>query len=71
MIPERPPLFVMVAGVQMELQDRGPIQPYVRPQRPYLGLEYWRTGQQLTEAQALPLLREVLGPAWMPPEVPA
>jgi hypothetical protein len=54
---ERPAVFVAVAGNSIEIQKRGLLQPYVRPARPVLGIEFWRQGKQLTEAEALPLLQ--------------
>jgi hypothetical protein len=71
-IPERPVLFVAVAGSCIEVQDRGPVvAPYVRPERPALAYEFWREGRQLDIAEALPLLREVMGEEWNIPEVEA
>jgi hypothetical protein len=68
-LPDRPDLFVMVAGDKIEYQARGVLIPYTRPSRPYCGLEYWRTGQQVTESEALPALRAVFGQEWNPPKV--
>ena len=66
MMPGRPPLFVSVASDRMDVRP-GEIQPIVIPARPYLGIEYWQLGKQLTEAEALPFLRYALGEDCRPP----
>jgi len=66
-IPDRPELFVAVAGSGIELQDRGPVQPYVRPRRPLLGIEFWQHGQRIDAAAALSALRRALGEAFALP----
>jgi len=70
-IPDRPEVFVMVAGSGVELQTRGALIPYTRPKRPFRAVEYWRHGRQLSEAEALPYLRAAMGAEWTPPEVAA
>jgi len=65
--PNRPPLFVMVAGERIELQDNGPTLPYVRPTRPYMGIRYWRHGKRLTDAEGVAMARGVMGADWSPP----
>ena len=57
--PDRPPLFVLVGSTATLLagkpEERGPgmISPYVRPRRPYVDIEFWRSGQQLRSAIGL------------------
>jgi hypothetical protein len=66
-ISDRPIIFVTVASNRIEVSDRGPLTPYVRPVRPVLDYEYWRHGRQITEAEAMPFLRAALGESWQPP----
>lgn len=66
-IPERPALFVAIAGTRIEVLDRGPLPPYVRPRPPILDYEFWRHGTPLSDSDALPMLRAVFGPEWTPP----
>jgi hypothetical protein len=71
---DRPALFVAVAGDRIEYSHNknvGPliVQPFVRPARPYLGVEYWRHGEQIPEHRALPVLRGIFGADWTPPEL--
>lgn len=68
-ISERPEVFVMVASNRQEVLNRAPLQPYVRPERPALGYEYWRHGRQIAESEAMPYLQAVLGKEWKVPEV--
>jgi hypothetical protein len=64
----RPALFVAVAAKRYQIN--GPAEagslPVVRPLRPYLGIEYWRHGQQLTRAEVWPELAAMpeLEPLW-------
>jgi hypothetical protein len=66
-IPERPEVFVAVGSARMELQPRGELFPYVRPLRPFLGVEYWRHGQQIPAEEALSFVRAALGAEWEAP----
>jgi hypothetical protein len=72
-IPERPEVFVALAGSRVEIgEPRGPggaLIPYTRPRPPYLGIEYWRHGRRLSEIEAMPFLRAALGDDWKPPAV--
>ncbi len=54
-IPERPELFVAVASYQQTTRYEGPMA-YVTPARPYIEVEYWRHGKQLSEEEAGPIL---------------
>lgn len=71
LIPERPEVFVAVASNGALLRrrsDRLPMLPYVRPERPYMGYEFWRHGRELTLEEAMPILRAALGDDWtLPP----
>lgn len=71
MIADRPELFVAVASHGAEIQDRGLLFPYTRPVRPAFGYQYWRHGRRLSEAEALPLLRDVMGAEWNVPPLAA
>ncbi len=69
--PARPDLFVAVGSDRVELQMRGPLQPFVRPSRPALAYEFWRHGQRIPEHRAMPILRGIFGAEWMlPPTQP-
>jgi hypothetical protein len=69
MLPDRPLLFVAVLARSIQRLHRG---QYVRPQRPYVRVEFWRHGVQLDEAEGLALAQEALavpiphrqGPSW-------
>lgn len=67
-IPERPEVMVAVAASKIELIDRGPLQPYLKPAKPFRDWTYWRHGKQIAEDEALPYLRDALGLDWLPPE---
>jgi hypothetical protein len=67
-IPERPDVFVAVAGDGIEVQTRGALFPYTRPRRPFLAHEYWRHGRQISVDEALPFLRAALGAEWKEPK---
>ena len=66
-IPERPEVMVAVCAAKIELADRGPLQPYLKPVQPFTDWTYWRHGKQINEAQAMPYLRAALGAGWTPP----
>lgn len=67
---ERPEVFVAAAADRVEIQGGRPgVVPYMRPARPALAYEYWRHGKQLTEAEAMPYLRAMLGDEWVVPGV--
>ena len=66
-IPERPEVMVAVCARMIELLDRGPLQPYLKPVKPFDDWTYWRHGKQIDEAEALPYLRAALGADWTPP----
>jgi hypothetical protein len=68
-IPERPALFVAVAGDVIEAQERGLLFPYLRPARPHLGFEFWLHGKQIPLHRAIPILRGMFGAEWTLPEV--
>ena len=71
-IADRPEVFVTVASDCAEMSENQlPLLPYVRPVRPYLGIEYWRHGQQIGLEAALPFLRAALGENWTEPEIRA
>jgi hypothetical protein len=59
MIPERPSLFVAVASSGQNIRFEWPLA-YVTPVRPYLEVEYWRLGKQLTEEEGKPLVEQAL-----------
>lgn len=52
MIPVRPSVFVAVCSVKQKITG-----PYIKPQRPYLAIEYWHDGKQLDEREG----RRILG----------
>jgi hypothetical protein len=67
MIRDRPEIFVAVACTRIEANDRGPLQPYLKPVAPFLDWTYWRHGRQITEEEAMPFLRAALGDEWQLP----
>jgi hypothetical protein len=68
MMPERPDVFCAVASDSMEILQADLATITIRPKRPYLGIEYWIHGKQVSLEEALPLLRKRLGSeAWLPP----
>lgn len=69
LITDRPEIFVAVAGDRVEAQERGMLQPYLRPMRPALAYEFWRHGQQIPPHRAMPILRGIFGAEWTIPEV--
>jgi len=46
-IPGRPVLFVAVAAIRATV-SWDPVPPVTKPKRPYLAVEYWRHGKQLS-----------------------
>ena len=66
-IPERPDVFVAVASTRVEVRSRGPLLPYVRPARPFLGIHYWRHGKRLSDAEGERIVRAAMGDDWTPP----
>jgi hypothetical protein len=57
----RPTLFVAVAADRQTLlpQPHG-LSPHLRPQRPYLAVEYWQNGQQLDDEEGRRLVEEYI-----------
>jgi hypothetical protein len=55
MIPEQPPFFVMAktARASMTVEDR---MPRFRAKRPWLAVQFWQHGRQVTEPEARELL---------------
>jgi hypothetical protein len=43
MDPDRPALFVLAMAVKMDVTENG----YLRPDRPWHGMEFWRHGERL------------------------
>lgn len=66
-IPERPDVFVAVAGHRIEFRPNGPALPYVRPQKPIAAVEYWLQGKRLSDAKGEQIVRSVMGAEWRPP----
>jgi len=62
LIPERPSLFVAVACTRIEFTRAGPRLPYVRPVKPWLGIQYWRQGERLSDAEGERLVQSILHP---------
>jgi hypothetical protein len=64
----RPALFVAVAAkrYQIHAPARPGLLPVIRPERPYLAVEYWRHGKQLTREEVWPELSATpeLEPLW-------
>lgn len=58
--PERPPLFVCVETMNYTLTDATETC-YIHPRRPYMGVQYWRSGERLTDADAHVIYLEALG----------
>ena len=66
-IPERPDVFVAVAGHRIELKPNGPTLPYVRPQKPIAAVQYWLHGKRLSDPEGERIVRDVMGADWQPP----
>jgi hypothetical protein len=60
-------VFVAVASTRVEARSRGPLLPYVRPARPFLGIQYWRHGKRLSDAEGERIVRAAMGDDWTPP----
>lgn len=59
-IPERPLLFVAVCSARVNVQDNGPgVLPYVWPGKPFLGVQYWQLGVQLSDAEGERLVKSL------------
>lgn len=69
MLPDRPEVFVAVAGAEVEVNLHGVPLPYVRPARPFLAYEFWQHGKQIPVDLAMPTLRAIFGAEWQLPEV--
>jgi hypothetical protein len=52
MIPERPPLFVFAKTRAIQISIPQPGSHYVHPRRPWLAVEYWQDGHQITPMAA-------------------
>lgn len=62
-IPERPEIFVCAPCDVIEVTDRFPLTPYMRPARPWLvkdECEYWMHGRQISGASAQPFVDAAL-----------
>jgi hypothetical protein len=70
-LPDRPEIFVSVASRWIDIQDRSPLLPYVRPVPPFLAFKFWRHGSQLSPAEGISEVRKIFGPEWNPPELEA
>lgn len=59
--PTRPAVFCCVESIGHQLiRNPGLIAPqYVRPNRPYRRLEFWKDGRQLTREQAIAILSKI------------
>lgn len=55
MMPERPELFIAIATRSFTYEDI-----YVRPDRPYAGIEYWRNGKRISVTEARELVPDGL-----------
>jgi hypothetical protein len=68
-IPERPEVFIAVAGtrVEMNVRENDFVLPYVRTERPVLAVEYWRHGKRVGAADGERIVRAVMGAGWTPP----
>lgn len=57
MLPEQPPFFVLAKTTKAQFRiDDG--SPHFHPRRPWLAVEFWRHGAQLTDAEARRLIAE-------------
>lgn len=57
-IAERPPMFVCAETRAYALTD-GTETCYIKPERPYTGVQYWRSGARLTDCEARSVLDDV------------
>ena len=63
LITERPEIFVAAPCDVVEVTDRFPLTPYMRPARPWLVKDecsYWRHGQQISREDAQPYIEAAL-----------
>lgn len=58
--PTRPLLFVMVATAMVEIMPRIGQLPVVRPRKPWLGIKFWRHGQELSREEGEALARQIV-----------
>ena len=70
MIPEQPPFFVLAktATSRMNVDDRG--APRFHPRRPWLAVEFWRRGVEISDAEARDLLTASDRWPWVPDDLP-
>jgi hypothetical protein len=62
-IPQRPSLFVAVACTRIQFKRNGTLRlPYVRPVKPWLGVQYWQHGKRLSDEEGERLVQSILHP---------
>lgn len=61
MLKHRPDLFVMVIFTKSKnIMGAGNLVKYVKPLKPYFGMEYWLNGEQIPQAEGEELTKEAL-----------
>lgn len=69
MIPEHPELFIAVCTAAIADETPQGTFATIRPHRPFIRVEYWQDGQQLTFATGMELVAAALA-AFQPPRPP-
>jgi hypothetical protein len=59
MLPDRPPLFVMARAKKYDVYQSGPAFR-LKPQRPWDEILFWRDGEQIDQAAAMPIVDAAL-----------
>jgi len=70
MLPEQPPFFVLSRTLAAPMRQDGPTDvPRFHPRRPWLAVEFWRHGVQITDAEARDLLTTSEKWPWTPADL--
>ena len=70
MLPEQPPFFVLARtkAAAMIVDERG--SPRFHPRRPWLAVEFWKLGVEISDAEARELLTASDRWPWVPGDLP-
>ena len=58
--PAKLPFFVLCRIRSYRVHRPTPAHRFILPEKPYMAIEYWSNGEQITKSQALRLLKEPL-----------
>jgi len=72
MLPEQPPFFVLAKTANAPLRSRIDMgePPRFHPKRPWLAVEFWVWGRQITDAEARALITASETWPWVPDDLP-